>query len=54
MSEPDDDLPLTGNQEYDQLPTAIRHAYALKQYLWLSDAEKASLVQRETEPEWEE
>lgn len=54
MSEQDDELPATGNEDYDKLPVSIRQMYGLKQYLWLSDAEKASLVTRETEPEWEE
>lgn len=54
MNEPDDDLPPTGQAEYDKLPPAIKHLYTPKQFAWLSDAEKATLVQRETEPEWEE
>lgn len=36
---------------YDTLPTAIRQYYSREQYLWLTDAEKASLIQRETEPD---
>jgi hypothetical protein len=39
---------------YNDLPAAIKAIYSPKEYAWLSDAEKASLVQRETEPEWTE
>jgi hypothetical protein len=39
---------------YDELPEAIKHSYSQKEFLWLSDAEKATLVQRETEPEHDE
>lgn len=38
---------------YEELPDAIRAIYTEKEWLWLSDAEKATLVQRETEPEVE-
>lgn len=38
---------------YGELPDAIRAIYTEKEWLWLSDAEKATLVQRETEPEVE-
>lgn len=37
--------------EYDALPEAIKHYYSWVQYQWLSDAEKAHLIQTETEPE---
>lgn len=37
--------------DYDALPEAIKEAYTEQQYLWLSDAEKARLIQTETEPE---
>lgn len=44
-------IEVTGNAEYDALPEAIKNLYTLQQYLWLSDAEKARLMQTETEPE---
>lgn len=44
----------TGNVEYDRLPEAIKRAYPLKEWLWLSAGEKKSLEQRETEPECEQ
>ena len=44
----------TGMDEYDALPAAIRDAYSLKEWLWLSGYEKATLVKRECEPEWDE
>lgn len=37
--------------EYDGLPEAIKGYYSYEQYLWLSDGEKASLIQTETEPD---
>lgn len=39
---------------YEDLPEAVRQYYSREEYLWLSDEEKARLVQSETEPEWEE
>lgn len=38
--------------DYDQLPEPIKQVYSQAQYLWLSDAEKAALVDQECEPEW--
>lgn len=38
---------------YEELPDAIRAIYTEKEWLWLSGTEKATLVQRETEPEVE-
>lgn len=37
--------------EYEALPEDIRQLYTYEQYLWLSGAEKARIVQAETEPE---
>lgn len=36
---------------YDDLPEPIRATLTAKEWLWLSDAEKASLTQTITEPE---
>lgn len=41
------------SEEYERLPAAIKAAYSLKEWLWLSDAEKKRLEQTETEPECE-
>ena len=38
--------------DYEQLPEPIKMIYTRTEYLWLSDAEKADLVQRECEPEF--
>lgn len=38
---------------YSKLPDAIRAIYTEKEWLWLSASEKATLEQRETEPEVE-
>jgi hypothetical protein len=37
--------------EYDALPESIRSIYTYEQYSWLSDHEKAVLIQTETEPD---
>lgn len=39
--------------EYDLLPEGIKAAYTREAYLWLGDAEKARLLQTETEPDIE-
>jgi len=36
---------------YESLPMPIRMQYTRQEYLWLSDADKATLVQRECEPD---
>ena len=41
-----------GNDDYAQLPEPIKLSYTRQEYLWLSDSEKATLVQQECEPEW--
>lgn len=46
-----DDFPLTGNPDYDSLPTGIKALYTFEQYQWLSGEEKGRLIQTETEPE---
>jgi hypothetical protein len=49
----DDDGPApTGTAQYDQLPAGIRRTLSLREWLWLSDYEKATLEQTETEPDW--
>lgn len=45
---------LNTETDYDRLPEAVKQYYSLEQYLWLSEAQKARLIQDETEPEWEE
>jgi hypothetical protein len=37
--------------DYEKLPASIQAIYSRKEWLWLSDAEKAGLVERECEPE---
>ena len=39
------------DKAYADLPEAMRFSLAPKEWAWLSDAEKAGLVQHETEPE---
>jgi hypothetical protein len=41
-------------EEYEALPESIKDTYSLKEYRCLTDADRASLIERETEPEWEE
>lgn len=38
--------------DYAALPEAIRFVVTEQEFLWLSDAEKARLIQNECEPEW--
>lgn len=38
--------------DYDRLPEPIKHIYSPEQYQWLSDAEKANVIDQECEPEW--
>lgn len=39
---------------YAALPESIKAIYSVKEWLWLTDVQKAQLVRRETEPEWDE
>jgi hypothetical protein len=41
----------TGNQEYDALPRAVKDLHPREGWAWLSDEQKAHLIQTETEPE---
>lgn len=52
MSSPTDVASSTPTDPYDELPEAIRQYYSRSDYLWLTDAQKASLFEDETEPEW--
>lgn len=36
---------------YDELPDSIKATHSPHEYLWMSDADKARLIQSETEPE---
>lgn len=38
--------------DYDQLPEPIKMIVSAEEYLWLSDEQKARLVQDECEPEY--
>jgi len=40
-----------GSDEYDRLPEALKMTYSRQEYMWLSDAEKATLVHRDCDPE---
>lgn len=40
------------DDDYDRLPEPIKGSYTRAEWLWLSDYEKAHLVQQECEPEW--
>jgi hypothetical protein len=37
--------------EYDTLPEPVKQVVGRREWAWLSDAEKATLVQRECEPD---
>lgn len=47
-----DALSESGQDEYDALPDPIKDIYSRQEYLWLSDEQKASLIDQECEPEW--
>lgn len=38
-------------KDYEALPECIKAQLSVKEWLWLSDAEKANLIQSETEPD---
>lgn len=40
------------NDPYAALPLAIRMRYSRAEYMWLTDADKATLLQRECEPDF--
>lgn len=42
------------DDEYGALPDPIKSILTRQEWLWLSDFEKARLLQDETEPEWAE
>lgn len=39
---------------YEELPESIKAMFTETEFLWLPDESKATLVQRETEPDWTE
>jgi len=41
----------TNHPDYDQLPEVIKTVYSHKEYAWLSDDEKARLIETECNPE---
>ena len=47
-----DALAENAQDDYEQLPEPIKMIYTRTEYLWLSDAEKAGIVQRECEPDY--
>jgi hypothetical protein len=40
--------------QYDALPESIKATLTRREYNWLTDAQKAQLVDRESEPDWDE
>ena len=40
------------HDDYEELPECIRQYYSRSEYLWLSDNQKAHLIESECEPEW--
>jgi hypothetical protein len=47
-----DALSEAGQDDYAALPEPIKEIYTRQEYLWLSDEQKASLIDQECEPEW--
>lgn len=46
------DAQAEGNSDYDRLPEPVKQSHSLAEYLWLSDEQKATLMQDECEPDW--
>lgn len=40
--------------QYDELPDSIKATLSRKEFIWLTDKQKAELVQQATEPDWDE
>ena len=40
--------------QYDALPESIKATLTRREYIWLTDSQKAELVQQATEPDWDE
>ncbi|MBP6422684.1 MAG: hypothetical protein KA271_07330 [Propionivibrio sp.] len=38
--------------DYERLPEPIKFSHTRAQFMWLSDAQKANLIDQECEPEW--
>ena len=47
-----DALSEAGQDEYAALPEPIKEIYTRQEYLWLSDEQKANLIDQECDPEW--
>ena len=45
---------LTGVDAYDRLPEPIKALYSLREWQWLPDAQKSTLVESSCEPEWDQ
>jgi len=41
-------------KEYDELPEGIKMVYSFKEYGCMTGQQRATLVDNEVEPEWEE
>ncbi|MER2511287.1 MAG: hypothetical protein ABTQ25_02505 [Nitrosomonas ureae] len=52
MNSRTDDASSNQTDPYDELPEAVQQYYSRDEYLWLSDNQKARLIESETEPEW--
>ena len=46
--------PRPTSDEYEALPECVRQYYSRTEYLWLTDRQKAGLLQAETEPDYED
>jgi hypothetical protein len=44
---------LQKNSQYERLPECLKSVYSEREYAWLSNEDKRTLIQRETEPECE-
>ncbi len=45
--------PYIGFREYDELPVAVRCRYTREEYAWMPDAQKHSLIETDTMPDFD-
>lgn len=41
-------------EEYERLPEAIRQYYSFKEYCWMTDRQRATILTDNCEPDYEE
>lgn len=52
LLQPLDDVVQGNGEDYDRLPEPIKQTFSRREFLWMSDEQKARLTEQECEPEW--